>query len=221
MRAGLDGPTAELPPEDVADLRAFFDAQSRVKLAVWVRHEQQGADGPVYDHHLMLGVDDADYEAGDMWALELGIPLPALRFDGPTWAPDIFRLSEVDALRSFGTVVWEHDPETATGDDPLDYRLTWEPVEVGAEARERLGALLASEPGITCVEATRQRLWRGREEIQTSVQLFVDAAGVRLAVPIVQDAARAAGLATAGGLGVSLGRPWQGMTTAKVYEAPA
>jgi len=48
MRDGLDAPTLALPPADVESLRALSDTQSRVKLAVWVLHEQQ-------DHHLMLG----------------------------------------------------------------------------------------------------------------------------------------------------------------------
>lgn len=212
MREGFDAPTAVLPEQDAIALRDYFDAQSRIELAVWVRHEQRGADGPLYDHHLVLGVDDEDYASGDMWALELGMNLPGLCFDGPIWAPDIFALSEVEALRAFGAVVWE-GPGSG---DPLDFSLTWEPFEADPDDVARFGRLIAAERGIRRVEATRQRLWRGREEVASSSCFFVDADGVRLAVSIVGDAAREA---LPGVGGVSLGLPRDPrIRTATVYE---
>ena len=222
MRDGLDAPTLQLPPEDVHDLRALFDGQSRVKLAVWVRHEQQGVSGPLYDHHLMLGVDDDDWATGEMWALELGLPLPGLRFEQPMWAPDIFPLSEVEALSTFGTVIWEHDPETATGDDPLDFRLTYEPVSVDRNAVARFGALLAVEGGIRRVVATLQRLWKGDGEVERQTSLFVDADGVRHALSIVRDAAQSTGVLTTTAFSSSLGLPRDPrVRTATLYEATA
>ncbi len=222
MRDGLDAPTLQLPPQDVHDLRAFFDGQSRVKLAVWVRHEQQGGDGRLYDHHLMLGVCDEDWATGEMWALELGMPLPALRFDHPIWAPDIFPQSEIEALRSFGTVVWEHDPATATGNDPLDYRLTYEPPPVAREAVARFGAARAGERGIRRVEATLQRLWNGAEEVDRQTNVYVDADGVRLALSIVCDAAQSAGVLATTSFASSLGLPRDPrVRTVTLYEGSA
>ena len=49
MRDGLDAPTLELPAENGEAIRAFLDGQSRFRLAIRVRHEQQGVDGPLYD----------------------------------------------------------------------------------------------------------------------------------------------------------------------------
>jgi hypothetical protein len=92
---------------------------------------------------------------------------------------------------------------------------------VDPAAAARLAALLAAEPGIGRVEATRQRLWKGDEEVETSVQLFVDADDVRLALQRVRDAAQSAGIMSGGNFGLSLGPPWRGVTTAKVYEASA
>jgi hypothetical protein len=221
MRDGLDAPTLQLPAEDVRTLREFFNGQSRIKLAVWVRHEQLGVDGPLYDHHLMVGVDDSDYDTGDMWALELGMPVPGLMFSEPQWIPDIFRLSEVQALRSFGTVVWEHDPAAATGADPLDYRLTYEPLPaVDRDELARFGALLAVEPGIRRVDATLQRLWKGDREVERHTNLYVASEAVRQAVSLVHDAAKSTGVLPTTGFASSLGRPQDPRVhTSTLYEA--
>jgi hypothetical protein len=172
MREGLDPPTADLPPADVEALRAFLDGQRRVDLLVWVRHEQQGVDGPLYDHHLIFGVADDDYASGDMWALELGMPVPGLQFDGPTWS-DIFPLSEVEELKTFGTVVWERDPARATDGDPLDFHLTSEPLEVTADAIGAFAALVGALPTVDRVEADCQRLWNNGAEQSATARFFV------------------------------------------------
>jgi len=222
MREGFDAPQLQLPPEDVRDLASFLDGQSRVKLAVWVRHEQQGVDGPRYDHHLVLGVDDEDYASGDIWALELGMPLPGLRFSEPQWL-DIFPLSEVEQLRSFCALVWEHDPERSTGDDPLDYRLTWEPYEADPSAAARFVDVLRSKPGIRRVEVTYERLWKGQTEVRAAVSLYVDAEPtVRHALEIAADAARDTGLIDASNRSASLGLPRdERVRTATLYEVAA
>jgi hypothetical protein len=219
MRDGFDAPQLQLPSEDVRDLASFFDGQSRIKLAVWVRHEQQGVEGPLYDHHLVLGVDDEDFASGDMWALELGMPMPGLRFSEPRWL-DIFPLSEVDQLRSFAAHVWEHDPERSTGDDPLDYRFTWEPYEADPRAAARFVETLRSKPGIRRVEVTYERLWKGQIEVRTGVSLYVDAEPtVRHALTIATDAARDTGLIDASNRSASLGVPRdERVRTATLYE---
>jgi hypothetical protein len=217
MREGFDAPTDALPEEDVRALRAFFDRQSRIKLAVWVRHEQRGVDGPIYDHHLAVGVADEDYVSGDMRALELGMELPGLRFDGPTWMPDIFALSEVEALRGVGTVVWQG----GDAGDPLDYRFTWEPLDADADARERFAALVDPLP-IRSVEAARERLWKGGEEVKVTDQLFVEADPGRDVLSTVHDAARTAKLVGTTGSSSTLGRPRDPrIRTATLYEASA
>jgi hypothetical protein len=153
-----------------------------------------------------------------MWALELGMPLPALQFGEPQWIPDIFALSEVETLRAVGTVLWEG----GDGADPLDFKLTYEPLEVDAEALGRFADLVAAEPGIRGVYGTRERLWEGDEEIRQSNHLYVDAEGVRVALSIVGDAARAAGLVSDGAFGASLAVPPDPQVrTATLYEARA
>lgn len=205
MREGLDAPTFELPAENVEQIRAFLDGQSRFRLAVWVRHEQRGPDGPLYDHHLVLAVDDEDCATEDMRALDSGLRLPRLDTTEPTWT-DIFPASEVDALRSFGTLLWE---QTTPGPDPLDYRFTHEPVAVSPEARsafERLVRVVA--PEVVCVTATRSRLWKGESEVEDSTNLTVgcyfDQVSPPGPLPVVQEAAREAGIAHSG---ASLERP--------------
>jgi hypothetical protein len=125
MREGLDAPTLQLPADNVEEIRAFLDGQSRIKLAVWVRHEQHGPEGALYDHHLMLGVDDRDWETGDLRALDEGMRIPALLLGEPTWI-DLFPLTEAGELRSFGTVIWERTGEPRDDLDPLDFRFTRE-----------------------------------------------------------------------------------------------
>jgi hypothetical protein len=205
MRDGLDSPTFELPAETVEAIRAFLDGQSRFRLAVWVRHEQQGPEGPGYDHHLVLAVDDEDWETGDMRALEDGMRLPALSMTQPTWT-DIYPVSEVDALRSFGTVLWE---QTSPGADPLDYRFTHEPVAVPADALATFRSLLpAVAPEVVRVTATRSRLWKGEEEVEDDTNLCVACYFDQISPPgplqVVQQAAREAGIVHSGG---SLERP--------------
>ena len=220
MREALDAPTFELPEETIEDVRAFLEGQSRFGLAVWVRHEQQGVDGPLYDHHLVLAVDDEDWAVGDMRALDAGMQLPALSMSEPTWI-DIFPLSEVEALRSFGTVLWE---QTSPGPDPLDYRFTREPVGFPAEALESFRSLVrAVAPEVVRVTATRSRLWKGETEVEDDTTLCVARYFDRMSPPgpleVVQKAAREAGIAHTSG---SLERPAEPPPYATVlYEESA
>jgi hypothetical protein len=208
MREGLDAPTAQLSDADVAELRAFLDTQRRVQLLVWVRHTQQGLDGPLYDHHLVLGVPDDDFASGDMHALEVGLPLPGLHFDGPTWI-DIFPVSEVEGLRSFGTVLWE---QTTPGADPLDYRFTYEPFDPDAEAVERFAALVSAVPAVRCVGGHVSRLWKGDHEVESSVRLAVDAPFEADALTPVVEAARVSVLAGHRSHNAGIGAPDETMT---------
>jgi hypothetical protein len=204
MREGLDAPTFELPAETVAEIRAFLDGQSRFRLAVWARHEQQGVSGPLYDHHLGLAVDDEDWETGDMRALDAGLRLP-LHTPEPTWI-DIAPVSKVEPLRSFATVLWE---QTSPGPDPLDYCFTHEPVDLPAEAVQAFGNLVrAAAPEVVRVTATRSRLCKGEVEIEDDTNLSVACYFDQISPPgplqAVQQAAREAGIAHSGG---SLERP--------------
>jgi hypothetical protein len=214
MRDGLDRPAFELPAANVQEIRSFLDGQSRIQVAVWVRHEQQGVDAPLYDHHLVLGVADEDWESGDMAALERGLELPALDTREPTWL-DIFPVSEVDALRAFGTVLWE---QTSPGADPLDYRLTYEPFVPDPAAAERFTALLAEQPAVRCVGATVETLWRGDDRVKRSVCLYVDGVIRHDVLPIAVDAARTSVLAGWTSHSATLGRPKDGAATI-LYEA--
>jgi hypothetical protein len=183
MREGLDAPTWELPAERVAEIRSFLDGQSRIRLAVWVRHRLATAE-PLYDHHLVLGVSDEDWVTGDMWALEEGAQLPPLGTG--TWL-DIYPESEVGALRAFGTVLWE---QAAAGPDPLDYRFTHEPFAPDPAAAERFTDLLSADPGIRRVGALVERLWKGDDSIKETVQLTVEARPGSDVLQLVHDAAR-------------------------------
>jgi hypothetical protein len=204
MREGLDAPTLELPAENVDVIQAFLDGQSRFKLALWVPQEQQGSDGPLFDHHLVLAVDDEDWASGDMRALDAGLRFP-LHLREPTWI-DICPVSEAELLRSFGTVLWE---QTSPGAEALDYRFTHEPVRVSADAIEAFGSLMrAVAPEVLRVTATRSRLWKGETEIEDDTTLHVACWFDRLCPPgllqAVQKAAREAGIPHTSG---SLERP--------------
>ena len=221
MRDGMDAPTFELPPDDVERMQAFLEGQSPIKLAVWARHEQQGADGPLYDHHVVLGVDDRVWEEGDMRALEQGLQFPHPRTTEPTWI-DPFPLSEVEPLRSFGTVLWQ---QTEPGPDLLDYHFTREPVTVAAAALAAFRHLMpTAAPGVVRVTMTRSRLWKGETEIEDDTTLHVACYFDRLGpppgpLPAVQEAAREAGIAHTSG---SLERPAEPPPYATVlYERDA
>ncbi len=200
MRDGLDAPTLDVPAENRENIRAFLEGQSRIKLAVWVRHEQRGVDGPLYDHHLVLGLDDEDCATGDMRALDSGMHCPRPHTTEPTWI-DVYPVSEVEALRSFGRVLWE---QTVPGDDPLDFRFTYEPVTFSADALATFGRLVRSvAPDVIRVTATRSRLWKGESEIEDSTDLCVACEWSRMPPPgplkAVLDAAHEAGIAHSGG----------------------
>lgn len=216
MREGFDAPAETIPDDELERIRSFLDAQARVDLAVWVRHEHQGVDGRVYDHHLVLGISDDDYASGDMWALELGIELGPPLPDRPGWL-DIFPVSEVEALRSFATTVWERNGRPRRG-DPLDFRLTWEPLEVEGAVAERFGELVRAVDGVDRIEGTLERLWKNGYEVRHGVQLFLD---FRYRRPRdfeeIRRAASESGLETAG---MSAGLPRDpAVRTATVYEA--
>ena len=221
MREGLDAPTLQLPADNLDEIRAFLDGQSRITLAVWVRHEQQGADGPLYDHHLMLGVDDHDWETGDMRALDDGMRVPALGLGEPTWI-DLFPLSEVEALRTFGTVLWERPGDPGDDLDQLDFRYTREPVTFPAEALSAFQTLVRDvAPGVVRVTARRSRLWKGEAEIEDDTTLCIVWDFERGPPPgplqTVLDAAHAAGIEHNGG---ELRRPQDAESDETVlYEA--
>lgn len=217
MREGLDAPTFELPPAKVEEIRSSLDGQSRVRIAAWVRHEHQTPDGPGWDHHLVLGVADEDWTTGDMRALEDGMELPALATSEPTWI-DLFPVSEVEALRAFGTVLWE---QTSVGGDPLDYRHTYEPFVPDPESLARFAGLLAAQPTIRSVQATVQKLWKGERLVEERVQLFVDAAWPPNDVlSLAHDAAAETILSGRSTHGATLGAP-RDEAAAILYEAAA
>jgi hypothetical protein len=211
MRDGLDTPTFELPSANVDEIRAFLDGQSRIALAVWVRH----AEGGTPDHHLMLAVDDDDWSTGDMAALEAGIGLPALDTREPTWI-DLFPASEVERLRAFGTVVWEG---TSPGGDPLDYRFTYDTFVPEPVALHRFVECIAAEPAIRCAGARVQKLWHGDELVEEHAGLFVDAPPPANVLQVAADAARETIFAGWGHTSTTLGRPGPGATI--LYEAAA
>ena len=213
MREGLDAPTFELPPDNVAAIRAFLDGQSRIKLAVWVRHEQQGVDGPLYDHHVGLAVEDEDWRTGDMQALDAGLRLPLHVPEEPTWI-DIAPLSEVEPLRSFGTVLWE---QTSPGLDPLDYRFTFEPFEPEPQAAAQFARLVSALPAVRRVGADVAELWKGPEVVESTVRLFVDAPFEANALRPVVEAAHASVLAGRRSHSASVEPPEESTTI--LYEA--
>jgi hypothetical protein len=215
MREGLDAPTESISGAELDGIRSYLDSQARVDLAVWVRHEHQGLDGPQHDHHLMLGIADDDYAAGDMRALEAGIEL-RLRQHG--WL-DLFPLSEVEALRPFGTVVWERGGRPRAG-DRLDFRFTSEPLAVSREVVEAFAELVRGVEGVDRIEGTLERLWEGDDEVQQELQLHVAFHRRRpFDFEQVQSAAREAGL-TAPRMSMSAGLPHDpAVRTATLYEA--
>jgi hypothetical protein len=165
MRDGLHAPAESIPQQDLERIRSFLDRQSRIDLAVWVMHEQQGAEGPLYDHHLMLGVDDD--RSNDLGALELGIEIPQ-----PGWL-DVFPLSEVELLRSLGAVVWERGHAPRAG-DPLDFRITWEPLEPEASVVEALRKLVRVVDGLVRIDGAVERLWKNGAEVRRANQLYLE-----------------------------------------------
>jgi hypothetical protein len=210
MRDQLDAPTESIPDPELLRVRAFLDEQSRVDLAVWVRHAQTGPQGPVYDHHLVLGVADDDYSTGDMGALEFGIGIPHVG-----WL-DIFPLSEVDALRPFGTVVWSRDELPRTG-DPLDFRLTWEPLRVEPDVNNAFADRVRLVEGVTRIEAAIQRLWKDGSEVRHSSHLFVDFHARRPHdFAQIRSAANEAGVVING---ITAGAPNPDVQTTILYEA--
>jgi hypothetical protein len=201
MREGLDAPTWELPAERVSEIRSFLDRQSRIRIAVWVRHKQGAWFAPLHDHHLVLGVTAEDWASGDLRALDEGLELPPLGNGEPTWL-DIFPESEVEALRAFGTVLWQ---QTAPGADALDYRFTHEPFTADPAAAERFTALLSAEPAIRRVGALVERLWKGDDSVKKTVQLTIEAAAGSDVLKLVHDAARETVVAGASSSGATLG----------------
>ena len=213
MREGLDAPTFELPTRNVEAIRGWLDGQSRFKAAVWVRHEQQGVDGPLYDHHLVLAVDDEDWATGDMRALEDGMRPPRLDTREPTWI-DIFPVSELDAIRSFGAVLWE---QASPGDDPLDFRFTFEAFEPELGAIERFADAVAALPAVRRVGIDLSRLWKGDEEVESQVRVQVEAPWEANVLEAVVEAARESVLAGHPRYEAGIGELYDTMTP--LYEA--
>ena len=107
------------------------------------------------------------------------------------------------------------------GDDPLDYRFTYDPFTPDLASLSRFAALLAAQPAIRSVGATVQKLWKGDRLVEESVQLFVDATWPPNDVlSIAHAAARETVLAGRSTHGATLGPPRR-EATATLYEAAA
>jgi hypothetical protein len=220
IRMPLHPPT-EFPSDDeIARTCAYLDGQSRIDLAVWVRHEQKGVDGPLYDHHVMLGLADEDYENGDPDAILFGVERELGYLGGWT---DLFPLSEVETLREFGHVLWERDGRPIAGLDPLNFRWVFEPVEPSAEALEVFRRLIAVLPAVVRVEATHQRLLKDDQERYNTTTLYVlwdtELGPVQNALAVVGSAAAEAGISYQG---LSAGIPSHpDIRTTVLYDAEA
>jgi hypothetical protein len=172
LREGLCTPRRDPDAFRVVELRAFLDGQSRIHLAGWVSHEHRLGNGEVdHDDHLLLGIDDADWQRDGLWALELGLNY----FELPTldaWL-DLFSMAEAADVRRIGSVLWEREAEPSPELDPLDYTLTWEPLELEADAVAAFAGLVRHVPGVVRIEACRERLWKADEERRVETRLFV------------------------------------------------
>ena len=195
MRRPLHPPTEFPSVEEVARARAYLDGQSPIDLAVWVRHEQRGVDGPLYDHHVLLGLADNNYEHGEPDAILFGVEREMGYLGGWT---DLFPLSEVETLRDVAHILWERGGRPIEGLDPLNFRWTFEPVELSAESLAAFRGLLAVVPAVTRVEATHQRLLKDDREQWETTTLFIgwdmELGPVHNALTLVGSAAREAGI---------------------------
>jgi hypothetical protein len=216
LRTGLGEPLIQLPPETVDEIRTFLDGQSRVKAAAWARHEEPGNGPETIDHHILLAVTDEDWATGDLWALERGIELPSISMVGSTWR-DFFPLSELPEIRPFATILWE---QTIPGDDPLDYRFTYEPFVTEPAQLERFTELVRSQPAVHSVGALVAKLWKGDELLEQTASMAVEASPPANVLPVVMNAARTTIFAGWSSTNGSLGRSQSdAMTT--LYEAAA
>jgi hypothetical protein len=173
LRGGLCFPQRELDPATAGRLRAFLDGQRRIHLAAWVGHEHERPGGVAdYDDHLLLGIDDADWQCGDLRALDLGLSsfeLPAVH----AWI-DLFALRDAETVRETAVVLWEREPPASPELDPLDYRITWAPLELEAGVAAAFAELVRGVPGVVRIEAGWERLWKGETERLAERTFFVE-----------------------------------------------
>jgi hypothetical protein len=209
LREGLCPPLVEPPADAVERLAAFLDAQSRIHVAAWMSH----AHGADHDQHLLFGIEERDWRASDLVALEHGLEHDVVGF--PAWL-DLFSLADADVVREHGAVLWE---QASPGADPLDYRFTYEPFLPTSAASGRFAARLDAVAAIRCVGATVQKLWNGDELVEERVQLFVDAPVPANVLEIAAGAARDTILTGRSNYACQLGRPRDGATI--LYEAAA
>jgi hypothetical protein len=170
LREGLGAPRRALRADELARLRSYLDRQGRIRLAAWASHEHTGPGGVDHDDHLLLGVPDADFEGVHAQALDRGLEheLPGIH----AWL-DLFALSDVDAVRAFADVLWERGEAPAGDLDPLEFRLTWEPLEAPAAAVAAFARLVGGLPGVERVEGCLERLWKNERLVETETQLHV------------------------------------------------
>src|SRR5205823_7077866 len=136
---------------------------------------------------------------------------------------DLFPLSEVEALRGCGEVLWERSGE-ACGRDSLDFRFIREPIEVTTVARSTFARHVREvAPAVVRVHASHARLCKGERELEGSTSLYVGWDEARQGAPntlrLVHEAAREAGIDCSGG---TLGPPVESPSHATVlYDEEA
>lgn len=213
LREELQAPRRQPAASELAELCAYLDRQSRVHLAAWVAH----AHGPdQYDDHLLLGIADADWHGEHAGALEMGIggEIPHLE----AWL-DLFAMSDAEVVRDLGEVLWEREVVPGGRLDPLDFRITWEPLDVTQPAADAFAGLVRGIPGVRRIEGGRERLWKNGDEVRTTSRMFV---GFDERRPHdfqqIESAIRASGVATTN-FGISADLPNDPrVRTAVLYE---
>lgn len=217
LRENLHPPRREIAADELERLRAYLDGQSRIRLAAFASHEHHGPGGAVdYDEHLLLGVADADYEGEHVRALDRGIEREIVGVHA--WF-DLFALSDADAVRGLAEVLWERNESPAGELDPLEFRLTWEPLDVSEAAVAAVAEHVRAIGGVRRVEAGRERLWKNGREVAAEVCFYVDFAIRRPNdFELLEDALRDAGAVPATSWQLSAGLPGDGrVRTAVLY----
>lgn len=128
-------------------------------------------------------------------------------------------MTDAVTVRKSFEVLWERDGRPLDDLDPLDFRFSWEPLEVPEPAAAAFAGLLRHLPLVRRVEATVERLWKNGSELRSNAQFYVEFIERRPHdFEHVSNAAREAGIALRR-FGMTAGRPWDDrIRTAVLFE---
>jgi hypothetical protein len=164
-------PAEPLDDDDRVKAVAFLEGQARFELAVWVGYRT--GPGHNADHELKLRLRGNRPGRDGLRTLFWGVSYSL----GTRCYVGVPTHAEMRKIRRAGELTWERREPPPEGADPLDFRLSREPVELPGALRQQIKAAMEAFPEVHRVRIARTKMWKSDELFRENVVAAVECDG--------------------------------------------